>query len=145
MNGKTLFTLTREKHLDHLVRVTPLIVLAYAVQGYVIMTVTTGGHSLVLSLGASLIGMILCFVAYDNFHRVDCFEGHIDVQWLLFHQQIKYSDILDVSVSDDSQSFSTVTLTLTRGKTRFYFVDDALEFKAFVDSKRTDQNEQLAA
>ena len=144
MNGKSIFTVSREKHLDHLVRVVPLIVLGYAVHSYVLMTVTTGSHPMVLALGSALIGMILGFVAYDNFHKVEGFDDHLNVQWFLYNQKIKYDEISDVLVAEDARTFATVTIHYGSKKSTFYFVDDAMVFKAFINSQRH-QNEQLAA
>jgi hypothetical protein len=84
-------------------------------------------------------------VAYDNFHKVECFENHLEVQWFLYNQKITYDEIQDVLVAEDVRSFTTVTLKLVSGKKAFYFVDDALAFKAFIHSKKHKESDQIAA
>ena len=58
--------LTRDKHLDHLVRVVPLLALAYGIQGYLMMSWSDGGPTgmLVLSLGFSLAISVMCMLSY---------------------------------------------------------------------------------
>ena len=56
------FNITREKHLDHLVKVVPLIVLGYGVQSYLLMQMKGPfGSTTLFVLGAMMIFWIWCF------------------------------------------------------------------------------------
>ena len=93
-NGKS-FTITREKHLDHMVRVVPFIVFCYAVQCFVIMKVSPGSFSTIsLSiLGGFLALMIAGFITYDVKHQVILNEGSLNIRFLGSDKTILYDDI----------------------------------------------------
>jgi hypothetical protein len=129
------FRLTREKHLDHMVKVVPLIVLAYAVQSYLLVQMSRGfGTNSVLFLGACLAVMIGGFVAYDLRHEVTCFEDRLEVYFLGRRNIIFYRDVTAVEVSDPDQSFGHVFIRQGRRKTRLYFVDAPLELKELIEA-----------
>ena len=140
MGMKTEFRLTREKHLDHMVRVVPFIVTGYAIQCYIIMQMGPVDFAVngLLFLGACLAMMIVAFITYDLTHIVTCHDEDlsISVSWLSVNQSLRYHDIIRIEVSEPGQSFSTLKLTTKSGKKYdFYFIDDADKIKKWIEQK----------
>lgn len=143
-------TITREKHLDHMVKVVPIIVLAYAVQCYFIsqlspVEMATDG---LLFLGACLGMMIAGFVTYDLTHIVKIEDQSVvaEIKWLKYRREIYFHQMKEIIVSDPSESFSTLKIVSTTGaKISFFFVDDAENIKKWMEQKRAPQEEKLAA
>jgi hypothetical protein len=129
---------TRERHLDHMVRVVPFIVACYAVQCFVILKVAPGEFSqLSLSvLGGFIAAMVGGFVTYDLKHTVVFEDAGLTIRFLSLTRTVRYCDIRSIDVSEPGQSFSTVTLTTARGRLRIHFVDDADKLKAFLEERR---------
>jgi len=128
-------TLTREKHLNHLVRVVPLLALAYGIQGYLMMSwaVSEGPTgSLVLSLGFSLAVSVLLMVGYDQRHQVAFNrEGFvIKAPWLFGPKARTWDQVTAIEIIGGPDEFQTVVVKLQRGGHTFYFVDNGHEFKA---------------
>lgn len=147
MNGE--FAVTREKHLDHMVRVVPFIVTAYAIQCYFILQMGAVDFAVdgLFFLGACLISMICCFITYDLTHVVNFHEEHltISVKWLRYEKIVSYHDLIQVEVSDPGQSFSTLKLQVRSGKKfGFYFIDDADKIKSWLEKKRSPELQAAA-
>ena len=141
---------TREKHLDHMVRVVPFIVCAYAVQCWVILQMGPVDFAVdgLFFLGGMLVLMITGFITYDLTHVVKLQENDIilKIGWLNYNKTIAYQDIEKVEVSESGQTFATVTLSLKNGKRfGFYFVDEADKIKAWLEEKRTVPEQKTAA
>jgi hypothetical protein len=124
------FSLSREKHLDHLVKVVPFIVFVYAVQCYTILQITPEKFFVdsMLFLGIGLAVMISSFITYDLTHRVEFFSDSlvISIKWLTYQREIPISDIIHVESSASDSSFGTVLIKLKSGKTvKFYFIDNS--------------------
>jgi hypothetical protein len=138
------FCVTREKHLDHMVKVVPFIVCAYAIQCYFISKVDTVDIAAngLFFLGGCLVFMITGFIIYDMTHTVT-FENEkftIEVKWLKYSKTFTYFDITNVEISEAGQSFATLTLTTKDGKKMgFYFVDEADKIKTWLEQKRIPQ------
>lgn len=138
MKNTDCFNITREKHLDHMVKVVPFIVFCYAIQCFAIMKVSPGEFSSIsLSvLGGFLACMISAFIAYDLKHQVVLNEDELTVQFFHIQKTIKYVDIWEIEIKDPGQSFSTLTLLTKHGKVSFFFVDDSEKIKKFIESKK---------
>lgn len=129
------FSLSREKHLDHMVRVVPFIVMGYAIQCYVLMQMSEDlGTTSVFILGGSLIAMISAFITYDIKHQVNFLEDRLEVQFLFLKKTIFYSDITKVQISEPKQSFANVRILTRNSSAAFFFVDDADGIKEFLES-----------
>jgi hypothetical protein len=135
MSAFKSINLSREKHLDHMVRVVPFIVFCYAIQSYVIYQISPTPFSQVsLSvLGGFLACMIAGFITYDVKHQVVFFEDHLHVKFLMFSKRISYNDITEINVKDPGETFSNLTLRTPRGKMTFYFIDDAEKLKEWIE------------
>ncbi len=143
MSMKPPFTLTREKHLDHMVKVVPFIALMFGIQGYVLTKIHEDlGGVAIFVLAGCLISMITAFITYDVKHQVTFFETHLEIKFLGLHKKIMYSDVLAVQISESNQTFASLQLKTTQGPHRFFFVDDADAIKAFLES---DRNQDLKA
>lgn len=141
---------TREKHLDHMVRVVPFIVCAYAVQCWVILQMGPVDFAVdgLFFLGGMLVTMITAFVSYDLTHVVNLQESGltIKVAWLGYEKSVAYQDIASVEVSEPGQAFATLTLRMKSGKSfGFFFVDEPDKIKAWVEEKKSIPEQQMAA
>jgi hypothetical protein len=145
-NGKS-FTITREKHLDHMVRVVPFIVFCYAVQCFVIMRVSPGNFSTIsLSiLGGFLALMIAGFITYDVKHQVILNEGSLNIRFLGSDKTILYDDIWLIEINEPGQTFSTMRIQAAQGKVTFYFIDDSEKIKQWIESHQSNTQTKKAA
>jgi len=145
MSGKCL-KLTREKHLDHMVKVVPFIVFVYGVQSYVLWKIDgpISGTSL-LVLGFLLVSMIGIFLVYDLKHSVEFFEDRLETSFLSFKKTILYSDIKSIETTDPTQSFGTIYIKYHKTQSRFYFVDDVDKIKDWVLSNKNSHSNSIAA
>lgn len=138
----TTITVTREKHLDHMVKVVPFIVCAYAIQCYFISSVEPEIFAIngLLFLGACLVTMIAGFVAYDLTHVVKIEEESLSVNiaWLNYSKTYQYHEVSSIKVSESSQSFATVSVSFNSGKKiNIFFADDADKIKKIIEEKRS--------
>ncbi|MBA2404315.1 MAG: hypothetical protein H0V66_06055 [Bdellovibrionales bacterium] len=145
----TKFCVTREKHLDHMVRVVPFIVCAYAIQGYFIMQLGPVDFAVegLFFLAGCLISMISGFIIYDMTHIVTFEEEtfSVSIQWLNYHKVYAYQDITQIEVSESGQTFASLALTTHSGKKfGFYFVDEADKIKAWLEKKRLPEMQAAA-
>lgn len=135
------FFITREKHLDHMVRVVPFIVCAYAIQCYFINRIASIDFAVdgLFFLGGCLVAMIAGFITYDLTHVVKLEEEtfSVSVKWLNYKKTYNYLDITLVEISEAGQNFATLTLTTNTGKKLgFYFIDEPDKLKAWLEKKR---------
>lgn len=133
--------ITREKHLDHMVKVVPLITFAYAIQCYFIFQMEPVEYATngLLFLGACLGMMISAFITYDMTHvvKLDETSAIIEMKWLGYQREVKFSDLKEVSVSEPGESFATLKLVTKSGRSyKFYFVDEAEKVKTWIEEKR---------
>lgn len=139
------FHITREKHLDHMVKVVPFIVFCYAIQCFAIMKISPGEFSSIsLSiLGGFLAFMITAFITYDLKHEVSFSENYMEIKFFSNSKTIRYEEIWAVEIKDPGESFSTLTLLTKEGKVSFFFVDDSEKIKKFIEDKK--QSDLMAA
>lgn len=138
--------MTREKHLDHMVRVVPFIVLCYAIQCYVIYQMAPDEFS---TLGCSFLGGFLAlmvggFITYDLKHRVEFQNEVVKISFLGRHKIISYEDIWSIEVNDPGENFSTLIMIGENEKHTFYFVDDAEKIKTWIEEKKQEELREAA-
>ena len=138
MNIKNSFSLTREKHLDHMVKVVPFIVFCYALQSFVILTVSATEFSSIglTILGGFLAAMIAGFIFHDLNHQVIFSETHLKISFLFYKKEISYEDIWSIEIKDPGQAFSNLSVISSSGKNTMYFIDDAEKIKAWIESHK---------
>lgn len=137
--AKPLLIITREKHLDHLVRVIPFIVLLYAIQSYMLIRLAPAGFTSehVVFLGAGLFCTISAFIIYNLKHRTEFFEHHLIISFMGHERSIAYHDLVEVMVQPGEDTFSTLTLVEKSGKKyRIFLVDDAAKIKQWLESQK---------
>lgn len=141
MKNSTIFHITREKHLDHMVRVVPFIVFCYAVQCYVIVQMApTDFSTLSLSfLGGMIALMVAGLVTYDLKHQIAFYENELTVTFFSSVKTIRYEDIWSIEVTDPEENFSTLTLHSEKKRDTFYFVDDAEKIKKWIEERKQHQ------
>lgn len=141
--------LTRERHLDHMVRMAPLICMGFLIQSYLItqMDSTPSGKNMIIILAVALCLLITGLLCYDIGHQVELFEDHlqIKVKYLKMDRRIDFTDILSAEHADKESHFGSVTLTLFSGeKLIFYFIDSDCRIKEWLE-QNTQKNYSQAA
>jgi len=139
MKGEELFHITREKHLDHMVKVVPFILCFYSIQCFVILQIGVGGIS---SSGLSIMGVLLALmvtmlVTYDLKQKAWLEEERICLELFGFRKVIHYKDIQSILINDPGQSFSSLEILMTKGRVTLYFVDDAEKIKKWIEDKKS--------
>lgn len=126
--------LTREKHLNHLVRVVPLLSLAYGIQSYLMMKWSHGDPTgfLVLALGVCLALSVMAMTTYDQRHQVffdqDGFRVRPALGWAW--RRYQRSDVKTVEIEGGEDEFQNVTVHFHQGRSLvFRFVDNGHEFQ----------------
>jgi hypothetical protein len=147
MGNEKALTISREKHLDHMVRVVPFIVFCYAVQCFIITKIGPGDFSTIslTILGGFLALMIAGFITYDVKHRVVLDDSGINIHFLGTTKLISYDEIWMVEINEPDQSFSTIKLHGNKGKTTFYFVDESDKIKRWIEDHQTKSHLKEAA
>lgn len=137
MNTENSLLITREKHLDHMVKVVPFIVFCYAFQCFIILKVSpTPISTISLSiLGGFIALMISGFIFYDLKHKVCLNENHLSINFMK-EVLINYEDIIYIEVKDPGQTFSNLSIITASGKYTFYFIDNAEKIRSAIESKR---------
>jgi hypothetical protein len=137
MKVKPYKLLTREKHLDHMVKVVPFIVFGYAAQSFVVLQISPNEFSstCLTVLGSLLTVMIAAFITYDLKHSVKLGERELAISFLGFRKSVKYTEILTVEIQEPSQRFSNLTIYTSQKKYIFYFIDDADKIKDCLEQK----------
>lgn len=132
--------ITREKHLDHLVRVVPLLCLAYGIQSFMMMSYAQGGPTgaLVFLLGVSLALSVVALVTYDHRHHVawDAQSFEVRAPWSFSTTTVAREKIQSIDVIGGPEEFQTVHVKLhDRRSFTFYFTDNGLDFKASMEKQ----------
>lgn len=126
MDKPSPFKASREKHLDHMVRVVPLLFLGYALQAYFLSHMNTSlGSNAIIFLGLALAGMIALFVCHDLKHQVTIFEDRLELHFFFYKKIIPLASIDRVLITTPKESFSNLIIFHGTKKTRIFFVDDA--------------------
>lgn len=143
MNQKTPYQVTREKHLDHMVKVVPLIFLGYAIQVFFLSKMKTVlGPGAIVFLGVSLASMISLFILHDLKHHVSLFEDHLEIKFFWMKKEILYREIERIEVSNPGESFSHLKIFHAGKKTRLLFIDEA---EAVRERMKPQESQKLAA
>jgi hypothetical protein len=142
--NENFLTITREKHLDHLVRVVPFIVLAYGIQCYLLTHLNAPlGPNTLLILGFAISLMVTGFITYDVRQKTILHENFLSATFLGRKKIISFKDIELVAISEETDSFGFVTIHYADKKFNLYFVDEPQKIKRWIESRR--QSLPLAA
>lgn len=145
MEQKVPFKLTREKHLDHMVRVVPFIVFGFAIHCYILGQISPAlGTGSIIFLGCCLAIMIGAFITYDVKHQVTFYEDHLEMSFLGMYKEIPYSKINRVDISETNQTFASLIIWTQGSSHRFFFVDDADKVREFLLNSKTTFHQEAA-
>lgn len=138
MEKKIPFSITREKHLDHLVRVVPLIVMGYAIQSYILLQMETAiGMGSILFLGVALAAMVAGFVTYDLKQKVTIFEDRLESEFFFFRKTIYFHEITSVDISETKQTFASIIIRTGKKKKVYYFIDQPEDIRNLIQEHKT--------
>lgn len=137
MKNEKVIYLSREKHLDHMVRVVPFIVLCYFIQSYVVFQINPGKFtsSSLMVLGGLLALMITGFVVYDLKHKVEFLENELTISFLGIKNTVQFSEIVSLEIAEPGQSFSHLIVKTQNKKFTFYFIDNAEKIKCWIEER----------
>jgi hypothetical protein len=138
MREKKTFKITREKHMDHMVKVVPFIAFIYAAQSYLLWNLDGPINSTsLLVLGCLLGTMIGLFLLYDLKHSCELYDQHLEIYFLGRKKTIFFQDILEIHITDPAEAFGSVILKCKQGRTKLYFVDDIEKVKDWITSHQS--------
>lgn len=137
MNEEKTPKLTREKHLDHMVKVVPFIFLCYGIQCFTLYKI---GYSAItgptlLFLGVALAVLTGAFTVYDLKHELQLHEDHFTVKFLWYKKDVPYNTILNIDVHESEKSFCRLKVSTLKSKHTFYFVDNGEEIKSWLTDR----------
>jgi hypothetical protein len=141
---------TRENHLRYVNKLTPILVISYALQSYLYTRWAPPGlaSEVIIFLGCSLALLIAGFIFFGKHHKIIFHEHHLEVSFALinYHQELLYRDIQWIELTPAKHGFATITLTARdHEQTKLFYVDNALAIKHFLERKRTGQCSGIAA
>lgn len=147
MTEKSSFHISRERHLDHMVRVVPFIVALYAFQSYVIFRISPAQFS---TMGLTLLGGLLAFMigvilTYDLKHKVHLGEKELHISFMGVMRVVPFEDITSIDFDGTGESFSNLKIKTARRSFTFYFIDDAQKVKNWIEEHRNQSNEMNRA
>lgn len=140
--------ITREKHLDHMVKIVPFIAMVYLMQCYFFtkLNLEMMGQDAMLLMGICMAGMIVAILTYNLKHKVFFYHDYLEIEFLSFKQKINYSEITSIKVPEEDLNFSTLTLTLkSKDSYHIYFVDEAKKIKSWLEEQKAPKEIQVAA
>jgi len=133
--------MTREKHLEYIVRMAPLLIIAVALQVYVYAQffepVEAREIGIFLAIGTALI--LGSFYAYDHFHQVLFKENYLQIQVkpLKYQTEILYRNIVGYEITHHPSGFSNVKLLLKHGEpVKLYYLDNGDDFIHAIKKKQ---------
>lgn len=131
--NKPLHTVTRTSHIDHVIRLLPLITLLFLGQCFLlkslIQDIAIG--NLCFMMGSILITLVGFMYYYDISHTVEVYPNHIVSNFPPFmgQQIINFKDVADIRVADVDMDFSNVKIILHNGDIySVFFVDNPKKF-----------------
>lgn len=133
--------MTREKHLEYMVKMAPFLFFAVVIQIFVYAQffepVLIQEIGIFLSVGSALI--LAAFYAHDHFHQVLLKENFLEIRIspLNYQEEILYRNITSYEVTHHKSGFSNVKLHLRDGApVRLYYLDDAEGFIHAIKKKQ---------
>lgn len=132
---------TRDHYLNYILKITPYLILAYAIQAYLYLKISPGplAYEVLYFLAGGLIFIIISFASgifeeEAHFHRNHMEIGH---KLLRNKEEILYRDIRWVEIQPTRHAFSHLIVTLHDGrKFKLRNIDMAYEFKKVIEKKK---------
>ena len=125
-----LMKITRENHANFMIKVMPLLTIAYFIQAYFYLKYAPQplAQDVVGCLGLALIGIFVYYSVYNRFHEVVLHSTYFEIRFapLSIHQETLYREIVDVEIEDGKKSYHHVKIHLRSGEVlKLAHVDDA--------------------
>lgn len=132
--------ITREKHLDYMVRLMPILLLAYLAQILLYLKFAPRQLAIDISvfLAVGLVLIALAFALYDHFHTVLLHRNHLEIKFPIFkyHEEILYQNIQSIEIKATRHAYYNVKLYLRDGQElRLYYLDDVQELKRCIKNR----------
>lgn len=133
--------ITREKHLQYMVKLIPYLIAAIVVQSYVYFHMFPQhlAQDITVFLGVGVALILLGFGAHDHFHQVKMKENYLEisVKPLKYQEEILYRNITAYEIIPTKHGFASVRLILKDGNAvKIYYLDDAENFIQKIKSKQ---------
>jgi hypothetical protein len=134
--------LTREKHIQYMVKLAPYLLVAVIIQGYLYFHFFPRNlaHDITVFLSIGVAFILAGFCAYDHFHQVILRENYLEiaVRPLKYQEEILYRNIQAYEIIPTRHGFSSVKLFLKDGHAvKIYYLDDAEKFIHIIKKKQS--------
>jgi hypothetical protein len=141
--------LSREKHLDHMVRMLPFLTLSYLIHAYALMHIAPVPFTkdLLLLMALTLIAAVLSIASYDLHHALEVNEDHLVSHYHgWFMQKIYFQEIKELECVNQGSTFGHLKIHLVGGKAlTIYFLDAPEDIKKLIQKAQTTKTEVLQA
>ena len=138
--------ISREKHLQYMVKLVPYLVGAIAVQSYLYFQFfprdLAQDITIFLTIGVALI--LAFFMAHNHFHQVEFKENFLEIRIkpLKYQEEILYRNIISYEITPTRHGFATVKLVTKDGKAiQIFYMDDAERFVHGIKKKQAGRRE----
>jgi hypothetical protein len=133
---------TRENHLKYINKLTPYLVISYALQSYLYLQWAPKdlASEVIVFLGAALTLLIGGFIFFGQHHKIIFHQHHLEVRFDLlgYQQELLYRDIQWIEVARSAHGFATLILTSKdHAVIKLFYVDQPLSIKSFLEQKRS--------
>lgn len=138
--------ISREKHLQYMVKLVPFLIGAIALQSFVYYRYFPShlaqDITIFLTIGMALI--LAFFMAHNHFHQVEFKENFLEIRIKPFkyQEEILYRNIISYEITPTRHGFATVKLTTKDGQAiKIFYMDDAENFIHGIKKKQAGRKE----
>lgn len=133
--------LTRDHHLNYVLKITPYLILAFAIQAYLYLKIAPGPitYEVIYLLATGLIFLIVTFATEIFETHADFHRNHMEIKHKLLRtkEEFLYRDIRWVEIKPTRHAFSHLIFTLHDGRQfKLKNVDMAYELKKLIEKKK---------
>lgn len=133
--------ITREKHVNYMVKLAPYLMVAIVIQSYLYSRFFPGpvAQDIGIFLATGVAMILAGFYAYDHFHQVQLKENYLEISIrpLKYQEEILYRNIESYEIMPTRNGFSNVKLILRDGHAvKIYYLDDAENFIQWIKQKQ---------
>jgi hypothetical protein len=131
--------ISREKHLRHMTRLMPYLMLAYAAQSYLYLKYVPEhiAVDVTIFVGVGIVLVTAGFALYNHFHQVSLHKHHLSSGLMVFglKEEILYRNIQYLDIETSRHGYFNVTLYLRDGTIhKLFYLDDVSELNALIKS-----------
>lgn len=134
--------ITRNNHLRHMAKTTPLLLILYVAQviAYQKFAPTHLSGDMNLFLGIGLAAIILLYHFYDQHHKIVLKDNYVEVRFdiLKMKEEILYSNIVHVEIRKKKNYYGHVVVYSRDGSIcHFHHVDSPELIAEYIEKKKT--------